>query len=158
MGWKKRIGLAVASLLLTANVSAAQNWDVAVYPVLVWVPLGIDINVDVPPFDFAVPGVASISADLHKSGFAAKPASTVSFRTRAHREFARYSFDDWPSGGYSSLTFTGTRASSASIEKMPSSISRARLRSPSEPSTSRARPRRSPFPTRHSMSSRASSC
>ncbi len=36
----------------------------------------------VPPFDFSVPGVASISADLHKSGYAAKPASTVTFRTR----------------------------------------------------------------------------
>lgn len=68
---------------------------------------------DVPPFDFSVLGVTSISADLHKSGFAAKPASTVSFRTRAHREFARYSFDDWPSGGYSSLTFTGSRPGGA---------------------------------------------
>ena len=67
----------------------------------------------VPAFDFSVPGVTSISADLHKSGFAAKPASTVSFRTRAHREFARYTFDDWPSGVYSSLTFTGSRPGGA---------------------------------------------
>jgi glutamate/tyrosine decarboxylase-like PLP-dependent enzyme len=67
----------------------------------------------VPQFDFSVPGVSSISADLHKSGFAAKPASTVSFRTRAQREFARYTFDDWPSGVYSSLTFTGTRPGGA---------------------------------------------
>ena len=67
----------------------------------------------VPSFDFAVPGVTSISADLHKSGFAAKPASTVSFRTRAQREFARYTFDDWPSGVYTSLTFTGTRPGGA---------------------------------------------
>jgi sphinganine-1-phosphate aldolase len=64
---------------------------------------------EVPPFDFSVEGVTSISADLHKSGFAAKPASTVSFRTRGHRDFARYTFDDWPSGVYTSLTFTGTR-------------------------------------------------
>jgi len=67
----------------------------------------------VPQFDFLVPGVTSISADLHKSGFAAKPASTVSFRTRVYREFARYTFDDWPSGVYSSLTFTGTRPGGA---------------------------------------------
>lgn len=51
MGWKKRIGLAAASLVLTANVAAAQNWDVAVYPVLAWVPLGIEIDVKVPPHD-----------------------------------------------------------------------------------------------------------
>ncbi len=28
-----------------------EGWVVAVYPVLVWVPLGIDIDVDVPPFE-----------------------------------------------------------------------------------------------------------
>lgn len=67
----------------------------------------------VPAFDFAVPGVTSISADLHKSGYAAKPASTINFRTKEHREFARYSMEDWPSGTYSSLTFTGTRPGGA---------------------------------------------
>lgn len=76
-------------------------------------PFVRECGYEVPPFDFSVPGVTSISADLHKSGFAAKPASTVSFRTRAHREFARYTFDDWPSGTYSSLTFTGTRPGGA---------------------------------------------
>ena len=35
----------------------------------------------VPPFDFAVPGVTSMSANLHKYGFAAKGASTVMYRT-----------------------------------------------------------------------------
>lgn len=76
-------------------------------------PFVRECGFEVPPFDFSVPGVSSISADLHKSGFAAKPASTVSFRTRAHREFARYVFDDWPSGTYASLTFTGTRPGGA---------------------------------------------
>jgi len=76
-------------------------------------PFVRDCGYRVPAFDFAVPGVTSISADLHKSGFAAKPASTVSFRTRAHREFARYQFGDWPSGVYSGLTFTGTRPGGA---------------------------------------------
>ncbi len=76
-------------------------------------PFVREVGYEVPPFDFSVPGVASISADLHKSGYAAKPASTVTFRTRGHREFARYTFDDWPSGIYSSLTFTGTRPGGA---------------------------------------------
>jgi sphinganine-1-phosphate aldolase len=67
----------------------------------------------VTSFDFAISGVTSISADLHKSGFAAKPASTVNFRTKAHREYARYTMDDWPSGTYSSYTFTGTRPGGA---------------------------------------------
>jgi glutamate/tyrosine decarboxylase-like PLP-dependent enzyme len=72
-----------------------------------------ELGYDVPPFDFAVEGVTSISADLHKSGFAAKPCSTVNFRTRQLREHARYTFDDWPSGIYSTLTFGGTRPGGA---------------------------------------------
>jgi glutamate/tyrosine decarboxylase-like PLP-dependent enzyme len=67
----------------------------------------------VPGFDFAIEGVSSVSADLHKSGYAAKPASTVTFRTAELREFARYRFDDWPSGIYSSYTFTGSRPGGA---------------------------------------------
>lgn len=76
-------------------------------------PFVRECGYEVPAFDFSIPGVSSISADLHKSGFAAKPASTVSFRTRALRENARYIFDDWPSGTYASLTFTGTRPGGA---------------------------------------------
>jgi len=76
-------------------------------------PFVREVGYTVPAFDFGVPGVTSISADLHKSGYAAKPASTVTFRTREQRELARYTFDDWPSGMYSSLTFTGTRPGGA---------------------------------------------
>ena len=67
----------------------------------------------VPTFDFAVAGVSSISADLHKSGFLAKPASTVTFRSKTLADFARYRFDDWPSGTYASSTFTGSRPGGA---------------------------------------------
>lgn len=72
-----------------------------------------ELGVPVPPFDFACDGVSSISADLHKSGFAAKPASTVTFRTAALREGARYRMSEWPSGTYSSYTFTGSRPGGA---------------------------------------------
>lgn len=68
---------------------------------------------EVPIYDFAAEGVASISADLHKSGFAAKPASTVHFRTHELRQYAAFAFDDWPHGMYGSLTFTGTRPGGA---------------------------------------------
>jgi hypothetical protein len=44
--------LAAACLIGTGEVARAQNgWDVAVYPIFVWVPLGIEIDVDVPPFN-----------------------------------------------------------------------------------------------------------
>ncbi|MFQ5380148.1 MAG: pyridoxal phosphate-dependent decarboxylase family protein [Dehalococcoidia bacterium] len=68
---------------------------------------------EVPSFDFMNEGVSSISADLHKSGFAAKPASTVTFRSTELREFTRYRFDDWPSGTYTSYTFPGSRPGGA---------------------------------------------
>ena len=41
-----------------------------------------------PDFDFAVPGVTSISADLHKYGYAPKNASVVLYRERELRKHA----------------------------------------------------------------------
>jgi sphinganine-1-phosphate aldolase len=76
-------------------------------------PYARQAGYDVPAFDFSIPGVTSISADLHKSGFAAKGASSVLFRTQELQEFSRFDFNDWPSGHYSSLTFTGTNPGGA---------------------------------------------
>ncbi len=64
-------------------------------------------------FDFAVPGVVSMSADLHKYGYTAKGASTVLFRDEAAYRFLAYSFSDWPRGLYSTQTLVGTRAGGA---------------------------------------------
>ena len=55
-------------------------------------------GVDLPPFDFRVPGVRSISADLHKYGYAAKGASTLFHRSEEQREFQVFSCDAWPVG------------------------------------------------------------
>jgi sphinganine-1-phosphate aldolase len=68
---------------------------------------------DLPAFDFSVPGVRSMSADLHKYGYAAKGASTVFHRTEAQRQFQGFTFDDWPAGGMSTPTFAGTRPGGA---------------------------------------------
>lgn len=76
-------------------------------------PFVRDLGYPVPPFDFALPGVTSISADLHKSGYAAKGASVVLYRDAEHQAAARYDFDDWPTGLYSTQTFTGTRPGGA---------------------------------------------
>lgn len=42
---------------------------------------------DLPNFDFTVPGVTSISCDLHKYGYAAKGASVVMYRNRDIRKY-----------------------------------------------------------------------
>lgn len=67
----------------------------------------------VPPFEFSVPGVTSMSADLHKLGFAAKPASTVLYRSREYFQHQAFRFDDWPRGAYNTPNVTGTRPGGA---------------------------------------------
>jgi sphinganine-1-phosphate aldolase len=47
-----------------------------------------------PDFDFSVPGVTSISADLHKYGYAAKGASTVLYRNKDIRKFQIFACTD----------------------------------------------------------------
>lgn len=64
----------------------------------------------VPPFDFRVPGVTSMSADIHKYGYAAKGASVVLYRDRALRRHQFVAYPDWPGGLYGSPSMCGTRA------------------------------------------------
>ncbi|MFQ5400412.1 MAG: pyridoxal phosphate-dependent decarboxylase family protein [Anaerolineae bacterium] len=63
----------------------------------------------VPDFDFSVPGVTSMSADLHKYGYAAKGASVILYRNGALRRHQLFAFMDWPGGIYASPTLSGTR-------------------------------------------------
>jgi sphinganine-1-phosphate aldolase len=67
------------------------------------------IGRDIPAFDFSVPGVSSLSADLHKFGFTPKPASTVFYRTAAKAEHHSFDFSDWPNGRFATSTIIGTR-------------------------------------------------
>jgi sphinganine-1-phosphate aldolase len=63
----------------------------------------------VPPFDFAVPGVTSMSADTHKFGYAAKGTSVVLYRGHELRHHQYFTIPDWPGGLYCSPTFAGSR-------------------------------------------------
>lgn len=67
----------------------------------------------IPPFDFEVDGVCSISADLHKYGFTAKGASVMLLSDVAFRKYLVFEFDNWPRGHYIAPTFTGTRPGGA---------------------------------------------
>ncbi|HEY3181069.1 MAG TPA: aspartate aminotransferase family protein [Casimicrobiaceae bacterium] len=67
----------------------------------------------VPPFDFTVPGVTSLSADLHKFGFCPKPASTVFYRSAAQAALQPFEIDDWPGGKFATATLVGTRPGGA---------------------------------------------
>jgi len=67
------------------------------------------LGVEVPPWDFRVPGVTEISADVHKYGYVPKGASVVLHRDPdwfAHQVFL---YDAWPSGMYGSPVVAGAR-------------------------------------------------
>jgi sphinganine-1-phosphate aldolase len=61
------------------------------------------------PWDFRVPGVTSISADVHKYGYAPKGVSTVTYRDRSLRRHQMFVFDGWLGGAYGSPAMAGTR-------------------------------------------------
>jgi glutamate/tyrosine decarboxylase-like PLP-dependent enzyme len=63
----------------------------------------------VPPWDFRVEGVTSISADVHKLGYAPKGASIVLHRTKELRRYQTFVFEDWLGGFYASPNMQGTR-------------------------------------------------
>jgi len=63
----------------------------------------------VPPWDFRVPGVTSMSADIHKYGYTFKGASLVLYRDPALVQHQWFLYDDWPGGLYGSVTTAGTR-------------------------------------------------
>ena len=76
-------------------------------------PFVRDLGRPVPAFDFQVPGVTSMSVDLHKYGYAPKGASVVLYRDAALRRLQYFAFADWPGGLYVSPTMTGTRSGGA---------------------------------------------
>lgn len=64
----------------------------------------------VPAFDLGIAGVCSMSADLHKYGYAPKPISTVFYSAPAYAEHHGFEFHDWPNGRFATTTIVGTRA------------------------------------------------
>jgi len=67
----------------------------------------------IPEFDLSVPGVTTLSVDLHKWGFAPKGASILLHRHKETQTYQRFEFDNWHAGQFKSLTFTGTRTGGA---------------------------------------------
>jgi glutamate/tyrosine decarboxylase-like PLP-dependent enzyme len=63
----------------------------------------------VPPWNFAVPGVTSISVDLHKYGYTAKGASVILYRSKRLRSYQTYVTDNWLGGVYGSSGILGTK-------------------------------------------------
>ena len=67
------------------------------------------LGAELPLWDFRVPGVTSISADLHKYGYGIKGASVILHRPKTNLRYQVFQFSDWPGGIYGTQAFLGTK-------------------------------------------------
>lgn len=65
---------------------------------------------DVPPWDFRVDGVTSISVDLHKYGYTSKGAGVLLHCDKERRQDQTFFTDNWLGGGYGSSGILGTKS------------------------------------------------
>jgi len=73
-------------------------------------PWGQELGYDIPPFDFRLPGVTTISADTHKYGYGPKGTSVLLFRGKKLRRHQYYARPDWKGGMYASPGIGGSRS------------------------------------------------
>lgn len=76
------------------------------------VPFMDDAGFPLPPFDFRLEGVTSISADTHKYGYTPKGSSMVMYRSPKYHHYQFSVATDWPGGVYATPTLSGSRAGS----------------------------------------------
>ncbi|XP_021745353.1 sphingosine-1-phosphate lyase-like [Chenopodium quinoa] len=72
-------------------------------------PFARKLGYPIPPFDFSVQGVTSISIDVHKYGLAPKGTSTVLYRNHEIRKHQFVAVTEWSGGLYVSPTIAGSR-------------------------------------------------
>jgi len=68
------------------------------------------LGYELPPFDFRLPGVTSMSCDTHKFGYGLKGSSVVLYRNKALRRFQYFATPEWAGGLYASPTMAGSRS------------------------------------------------
>lgn len=64
-------------------------------------------------WNMSVPGVTSMSADIHKYGFASKGSSVILYNDPELRKSQFYIYTDWPGGMYGSPAIMGTKPGGA---------------------------------------------
>lgn len=76
-------------------------------------PFAKKLGYKFPDWDFSVPGITSISADLHKYGYAPKPISTVGWASEEYQKYHGVYPSEWPSMQYVAEAFSGSRPGGA---------------------------------------------
>lgn len=64
----------------------------------------------IPDWNLRVPGVSSISVDLHKFGYTSKGASVIMYASKHLRSYQGFITDDWLGGFYGSSGVLGTKS------------------------------------------------
>jgi glutamate/tyrosine decarboxylase-like PLP-dependent enzyme len=93
---------------LAQSVGASMHVDACMGGFVL--PFAEQLGYPIPPWDFRVDGVTTISADLHKLGYAPKGASVILHRNKSLRQHQTFVFDAWLGGFYASPGMQGTRA------------------------------------------------
>lgn len=76
-------------------------------------PFAETLGYPIPPWDMRLPGVTSLSADLHKFGYAVKGASLLLYRDAKLQDHEYFESDKWARGTYRTSTVTGSRSAGA---------------------------------------------
>lgn len=71
-------------------------------------PFAKKLGYRVPLWDFEVPGVTSLSADIHKHGYGVKGASVLIFRDAELQRHQEFVFNDWHRGTYVTPSLAGS--------------------------------------------------
>lgn len=74
------------------------------------IPFAEAAGFEVPVCDFRIPGVTSISCDIHKYGYSPKGVSVLMYSSPKLRRFQYFSCPDWPGGLYATPNISGSRA------------------------------------------------
>jgi glutamate/tyrosine decarboxylase-like PLP-dependent enzyme len=93
---------------LAASVGASCHVDACMGGFVL--PFAEMLGREVPPWDFRVEGVTTISADIHKLGYAPKGVSVILHRSKELRRHQTFVFDGWLGGFYASPNLQGTRS------------------------------------------------
>jgi sphinganine-1-phosphate aldolase len=73
-------------------------------------PFAVEVGEPIPPWDFSVPGVRSMSAAFDKWAYAMKPAAVIAWRDLESMRHAVVTNDDWPLDPATSTGIGGGRS------------------------------------------------
>ena len=118
-----RLGDDVALVVLSAPSYPFASLDPIADVAAITAPRGIALHVDaciggfalafwpdgLPPWDFRVPGVTSLSADLHKYGYAPKGVSVLLTRGRDRQRHQYFATTAWPGYPVVNPTMAGSK-------------------------------------------------